>query len=108
MTPSIKFSYPFKKLFINSALIETALLLQVLIIDLTDITQEMRDYDTDFGAYPLPAKGSYLMLIFMKQNGAGLFTTMRRATPSKLEYYRSLVGQWFGLDVSHDLKTEEI
>lgn len=107
MTPTIKFSYPFKKLFLNSALIERALLLQVIQVDLLDLTQEMRDYDTDFGVYPLPQKGAYLMLIFMKSNGGGLFTTLRRETPAKLEYYSGLAGVWFDIDVHHDLKTEE-
>lgn len=104
----IKFSYPFTKLFTNSSLTETACLLQVLQVDLSDITQEMRDYDTDFGSYKLPAKGAYLMLIFMKPKGGGLFTTLRRETPSKLEYYRGLMGTWLELDVHHDVKSEEI
>lgn len=108
MTNTIKFSFPFSKLFINSALIDSARLLQVLQIDLSDITQELRDYDTDFGAYPLPVKGKYLMLLFMKPNGGGLMTTLRRETPSKLEYYRGLVGEWVAVNVSHDVKTEEI
>lgn len=105
---TIKFSYPFKKLAANSGLIEQALLLQVIQIDLSDITQEMRDYDTDFGVYPLPKKGAYLLLLFMKQNGGGCFTTLRRETPSKLEYYKSLQGSWFTIIVHHDIKTEEI
>lgn len=105
MSKFIKFSYPFKKLLnCNNNLIQTALLLQVLQVDLSDISQEMRDYDTDFGAYPLPPKGAFLMLIFMKTNGGGLFTTLRRETPQKLEYYQSQQGNWFELQISHDLK----
>jgi len=107
MTRTIRFSYPFTKLFHNSALIDAACLLQVIQVDLSDITQEMRNYDTDFGKYPLPPKGSYLMLIFMKPTGGGLFTTLRRETPQKLEYYKGLVGEWLAVEVSHDVKTEE-
>ncbi len=105
---TINFSYPFKKLIgTTNSLIETAMLLQVLQVDLIEITQEMRDYDTDFGAYPLPPKGKYLMLIFMKPHGGGLFTTMRRETPAKIEYYQGLQGHWFNVDINHDIKTIE-
>lgn len=79
-------------------------MLQVIKLDLCDITQELRDYDTDFGVYPLPKTGAYLMLLFMKPNGGGLFTTLRRETPQKLEYYQSQQGNWFELQISHDLK----
>lgn len=105
---TIKFSYPFKKLIgTTNTLIETAMLLQVLQVDLIDITQEMRDYDTDFGKYPLPAKGKYILLVFMKPHGGGLFTTFRPETLSKLEHFLSLQGNWFNIEISHDINTVE-
>ena len=108
MNKIIRFSYPFSKLFHNSALLDEARLLQVVRIKLEDLTQEMRDYDTDFGKFPLPQKGDYIMLIFQNRYTGGLFTTIRRETPSKLEYYQGAVGEWFDLDISNDAKTEEI
>lgn len=68
--------------------------MQVIRIDLLDLSQEMRDYDTDFGKFKLPLKGAYLMLIFQHPAG-GLFTTIRRETPEKLEYYQGAVGDFF-------------
>lgn len=79
-------------------------MLQVIRLDLSDATQELRDYDTDFSAYPLPTQGAYLLLLFMKPNGGGLFTSLRRETPDKLEYYQSQQGNWFEVEISHDLK----
>jgi hypothetical protein len=63
-------------------------------MDLSDITEEMRQYDTANNSYPLPAKGAYLMLLFLKPGGIHLFTTFRRSTPEKLRYYKDMVGQW--------------
>ena len=105
-TKTIKFSYPFSKLFYNNSLIDCARLMQMVQIDLSDISQELLDYDTDFGKYKLPKKGAYLMLLFKHPSGA-LFTTLRRETPEKLDYYRRSVGFMFDLDVNHDVKTEE-
>ena len=99
--PTIKFSYPFKKLASNNSLVNQAKLLQVIPVNLEDITQELRDFDTDFGRYPLPAKGKYLMLIFQKSH-YDLFTTLRRDTPEKQEYYLRSVGQVFDLDIHHE------
>lgn len=92
----IKFSFRFPKLIGDSGQqIPNARLLQVLEVDMADITAEMLDYDTASGAYSkLPPKGAYLLLIFQKPGGLHLFTTLRRNTPTKLAYYRGLVGEW--------------
>ncbi len=103
---TIKFSYPFSKLFHQGKLVDYAKLIQVIEVDLVDITAEMRDYDTDHGKYPLPAKGAYLMLLFLKPHGAGIFTTLRRSTPEKKRYYTEAVGQMFRLDVSHNVENQ--
>lgn len=102
----IKFSYPFHKLFHNGQQIEVAKLLQVVRVKLEDLSQELRDYDTDFGAYQLPLKGDYLMLIFLQGHTRGLFTTLRRETPSKLAYYMRSVGEVFNVEVSHNIKPQ--
>lgn len=101
---TIKFSYPFSKLFHNSSPIGAARLLQVIETDFSDLSQEFKDYDTDFGKYPLPKKGACLLLIFLKQGG--IFTTVRRSVPRKVEYYKNAVGQVFTIDLSHDVPTE--
>jgi hypothetical protein len=100
----IKFSYPFSKLFHNSSPIGAAKLLQVIETDYSDLTQEFKDYDTDFGKYPLPKKGPCILLIFQK-NG-GIFTTVRRSIPHKVEYYKKAVGQMFDIDLSYDVQQE--
>lgn len=91
---NIKFSHKYTKLLYGLNFIKHAVLLQVLIIDLMDLTQEFRDYDTDFGVYELPKKGKYMLLIFQKQ-GMSLFTTIRRHTPQKEEYYKGKIGETF-------------
>ena len=101
---TIKFSYPFSKLFHNNSPIDRAYLLQVIETDYSELTQEFRDYDTDFGKYPLPKKGPCLLLIFSKQGG--IFTTVRRSIPHKADYYRNAVGRGFDIELLHDVPTE--
>lgn len=43
--------------------------------------------------YPLPKKGSFLLLVF--KSGIGLCTTLRRSTLDKDHYYRSMIGERF-------------
>jgi hypothetical protein len=98
---TIKFSYPFPKLFgEDNRPIQVARLLQVIDIDLSDLTAEMRAYDTANGAYTLPAKGAYLMLIFQKPGSIHLFITLRRSTPEKRDYYTRLVGERFTVQIN--------
>lgn len=101
---TIKFSYPFSKLFYNNSPIDAATLLQVIETDHSDLSQEFRDYDTDFGKYPLPKKGPCLLLVFAKKGG--IFTTVRRSVPHKVEYYKKAVGQVFEVELSHDVQPE--
>jgi hypothetical protein len=44
--------------------------------------------------YPLPKKGEFLFLLFQFDGGM-MFTTLRRSTPQKEEYYRERIGQDF-------------
>ncbi len=104
---NIKFAYPFPKLrdIRTGDIIDLCMLLQVIQTDLSELTQEFRDYDTDFGAYPLPAQGPCLMLIFLKPGGSqygDLFTTIRRNTPEHLAYYQGLQGQTFNVVVTQN------
>lgn len=93
----IKFTVPLSKLFYNSSPIGSATLLQVLEADYSDLTQEFKDYDTDFGKYQLPTKGPCLVLLFTGLSG--LFTTVR--TSDKAEHYRDRVGQAFSIELEH-------
>ncbi len=78
------------------------MLLDVVDISLAGMSPEFLSYDTDHGTFPLPKKGEYLMLIFLKlfrpydgSVGTNLFTTLRRSTPKKREYYRNENGKVF-------------
>lgn len=64
-------------------------------------------YDTVFwvdkerrekGWYDLPAEGKYLLLIFEMYDKGGFFTTFRRWTSEKEEYYRSNIDKQFVLE----------
>ena len=99
----IKFSYRFSKLFKEDGTqVRVARLLQVIEVDLSDLSTDFINYDTDTGAYTLPIKGAYLLLIFHKiaDGGNGIFTTIRRSIPTKLEYYQNQVGQLFEVVVT--------
>jgi len=100
---SIKFSYPFSKLFYQNSPIQSAGLLQVIETNFEDLAQEFKDYDTDFGRYPLPAKGPALLLIFTRPGG--IFTTVRRSTPQKRQYYMQAVGNVFRIELEHNVPT---
>lgn len=109
---NIKFSRPYSKLVFPSPqwrFCKIAKLLEVIPVELSDLSAEMLAYDTDGGMYPLPKKGKYLMLIFqnstiyyLKPNEIfrpeqHIFTTIRRETPEKLNYYRKNIGEIFNV-----------
>ena len=98
----IKFSHLYPKLLdSHNDCVETATLLQVIPIDLKDLSREFIAYDTD-GVYELPPKSEYMMLIFLKPHehyitDLNLFTTLRRWTPEKYRYYTEQVGKAFNI-----------
>lgn len=93
---TIKFSHPYRKLFIGGVPVTRAKLLAVEPVRLQDLPAEFLDYDTDGGLYALPKTGDYLRLIFLKPGlDMHLFTTLRRQTPNKLDYYKSKIGELF-------------
>lgn len=102
--PVIKFSRCYSKLLDEQGeMITMAILLDVVHVDLQELPAPFLDYDTDCGRYRLPSRGDYLMLIFLKsparllgeKTPSNLFTTLRRRTHEKHEYYSGLVGQEF-------------
>jgi hypothetical protein len=99
--PQIKFSHKYQKLLnSHNDVIETATLLQVIPVNLEDLSQYFLDYDTEKGTYEIPKRGKYLMLIFLKEHedyttDLNLFTTLRRFTPEKFSFYSGNVGKVF-------------
>lgn len=93
----IKFSHYYPKLYTdNGILLSSAQLLQVLVVDLSELSKPFLDYDTDNGVYELPNKGKYLLLIYKY---GSLFTTLRRWTEEKEKYYRENIGKTFDIVV---------
>lgn len=108
--PKIKFSHLYSKLRDggNSYPIQRATLLQVVPIEISTLSRQFIDYDTDNGKYKLPFKGWYLMLIFQKPGG-DLFTTLRSQYSyekwrgkeiNKHPYYEGLVGKEFDVVIT--------
>jgi len=90
---TIKFSKDYPKLPKHPE----AILLYAKWILLENQTKAFLDYDTtasDGTKYPLPKKGKYLMLLFKAGDGA-LFTTLRRWTQRKQDWYYSKQGKVF-------------
>ena len=95
----IKFSHNYPKLRGE----KYAQLLQVLQLDLKELSPTMRLYDTqinDDEYYALPKSGRYLLLIFLGDSG-NLFTTIRSGYPTtKTKYYYDSVGENFEINIT--------
>ena len=99
----IKFSSKYLKLPDNSNG-KDAQLLYAKRISLADQTEWFLRYDTTQvggSIYPLPKKGMYILLLFKAEDGA-IFTTLRRSTPLKWEYYQKAVGDYFEIVIEGD------
>ena len=69
-------------------------LLEVLVADRADLSPEFVEYDTyivNAGNYQLP-RGKLLILILQTIDDREIWTTIRRWTPAKEQYYRGLRG----------------
>lgn len=104
--PVIKFSLEYDKIKLpDGSIAETAILLEVLEVDLKNLSEVFKLYDTHSsnGNYPLSKSGKYLLLIFKKYtsntNCSDLFTTLRSAKHGKLEYYKSKIGKVFDVEM---------
>ncbi len=97
---NIKFSRKYDKLSDNlGGWLRESMLIAVQEINLEEMSEAFLGYDTDNGSYKLPKKGAYLMLIFLKPDGCNLFTTLRRLTPEKFNYYHDAIGQVFNIEI---------
>jgi hypothetical protein len=97
----IKFSHRYVKLPFGE---EKAVLLGVEKRKIEELPADFIDYDTEYYResmtslyYQLPEKGDFLILFFWAKQ---VFTTIRRWTPEKEKYYRSMVGKTFKIEVS--------
>jgi len=97
---TIKFSHRYPKMAIQT---ECAKLLQVFITDYANLSKDFIEYDTfylDDGIkyYPLP-KTKLIVLLFQDGDNDYLFTTVRRWTHGKEDYYRELMGEILEVEV---------
>jgi len=92
----IKFSHRYKKMPLSLTYGErAATLLQVLKVHYDDLSDLFIEYDTSYkdGNYPIP-KTDLIFLLFQTREGK-LFTTIRRFTDRKWEYYKKAEGEKF-------------
>lgn len=101
----IKFSHHYFKhgTQINNETVVT--LLQVLNVNLEDLSESFKEFDTryyehsgipftskgEIAHYKLPEKGKFLLLIMLL--GDRMIPTLRRWTPEKEKYYFGLIGK---------------
>ena len=83
----------------------TAQLLQVFLLQSNDVSDYFREYDAKYytrnGAdyYPLNRSRTWIVLLFEEKETGHLFTTMRSANQSKLQYYKDSQGEEFDVIV---------
>ena len=92
----IKFNRNYYK-FADKKLPFTAVLLQCFKVHYKDLSACFKAYDvtSDEGDYPLP-KTDLIVLLLMFDDKK-LFTTIRRYTPRKWDYYKTREGETFEL-----------
>ena len=94
MTQIITFSRQYPKLKNGQDVtIRKAKLMQVLSVELSELTHGFRNYDTAFGAIKLPEQGRALLLLFQKPGGNDLFSSIRPWTPEQQALYDGRVGE---------------
>ncbi|MDZ4726541.1 MAG: hypothetical protein SH817_10305 [Leptospira sp.] len=101
----IKFSnYYLKFGTLGKSIPKFSALIEVLVVNLEDLSESFIDYDTRFigGTFKLPKKGKYLLLIFQNSPFHALFTTLRKWTKRKEDFYKKRRGRLFRLEVGHE------
>lgn len=92
----IRFSHAYKKLLVAPGKpARTAMLLDVIPVKLQQLCDHFLRYDTDGFKFHLPHSGDYILLIFRKDLTNDCFTTLRKAEPEKVTYYRHARGEVF-------------
>lgn len=96
--PAIKFSHRYHKMPPDP---DPSRLIEVLVANRATLHSAFVEYDTAIiggGNYPLPS-GKVLVLLLQAESGE-LWTTIRRWTPDKEQYYRGLRGMWLAAVVA--------
>ena len=101
----IRFSHVYDKLR-GIDLSKPAVLIRIeMIDDVREVGKEFIEYDSkfhnshgDLEFYPLKKNLKYMILYFMDDKGL-LFTTIRRYTPAKLDYYQRNYNCGFEIDI---------
>lgn len=96
----ILFSHLYKKLLVAPGTpARTAMLLDVIPVKLQQLSHHFLRYDTDGFKFHLPYSGDYIMLVFRKELTNDIFTTLRKAEPDKVRYYRDARGELFQIEI---------
>ena len=101
---SIKFSHHYTKMPDDT---HDTQLIEVIRTSRDALSDGFVNYDTEYdkGWYPLP-KGEIIILLLLSYGTfepyLSLWTTIRRWTPEKEEYYRALRGQQVKIEVKAD------
>ena len=112
----IKFSHQYDKMLNNeyTEIPTKAILMEVLLTKSEELHPRFVEYDTSFysddlkncGYYKIP-KGLCLVLI-LKTEGVDkdmIWTTIRRHTPQKYEYYKKSRGEEFEIEITEATKS---
>ena len=101
----IRFSHYYQKFWLKEAMIEdgdVVELVGVSVCDREQLPKSFLHFDSNYGSegepeyFPLPA-GRVIVLFFW--DGDDLFSTIRRWTPQKEEYYRNGIGKLFEVKI---------
>ena len=90
---TIRFSHKYSKMPIDFGVSK---LLEVFVTDAGYLHEEFKDYDTSYGDrenYPLPT-GKVIVMLLRTSVDNVLWTTIRRHTSSKYDYYKGLRGSY--------------
>lgn len=107
----IKFSHEYEKMpSYGDFPVKKAILLEVIKVDSESLHPRFVEYDTiyfdkeinNWCNYKLP-KGEVIILFLKSEygNSSDLWTTIRRFTPQKYEYYRKLRGEEVEIEITH-------
>jgi hypothetical protein len=89
-----------------------AMLMQAIKVNYKELSRCFIAYDTEFkdGAYELPKTDLILLILITNiddtDDTAFVFTTMRRFTPEKWKFYKSLEGEDVGIVATQEKETK--
>lgn len=107
--PKIKFSHWYEKLnhiYNTNCKHKECVLLAIFKTHRKDLHEQFVRYDTEFWDelsmkhYELPKTDLLVLLFVSNVNGYSLFTTTRKWTPQKEQYYKSKVGKLFEVEIT--------